>query len=285
MVGQACSSAAEMIGLMPTNESDENEVSGYRYDLRSGLDQPLNEGSVIQEVFDKWYEIFWRKELQGSRLDHEQRLIRDLGKLVPGSRIIDLACAFGRITNALAAEGYEVTGVDASLPLLESARARASALGLAVEYIACDWRELRPEPTYDCALLWFTSFGYLSESDNLKVLEQSLAFLKPQGRLLIETRHWDRMRRIFEPTTVRSSGEDFLIEYHTYEPERGIQWTRQILIVEGHRVEREYGIRRYTFAEMRAMCLRSGFVEVRGYAEDGKALRPDSHRCILVARK
>lgn len=249
------------------------------------LDRPMNQESVLKEVFDEWYEVFWRSELQGDRLRREKELIRVLGELVPGSRVIDLACAFGRVANALAAEGYYVTGVDTSRPLLDSARARASELGLAVEYLACDWRELTLEPTYDCALLWFTSFGYLSESDNLKVLERSLASLKPGGRLLIETRHWDRMHRIFEPTTVRSSGENFLIEHHTYEPERGVQWTRQILLVEGRRLEREYGIRRYTFAEMRALCFRAGFAEIRGYGEDGKPLGPDSHRCILVARK
>lgn len=249
------------------------------------LKKPLNQDSVLEQVFDEWYELFWSSELQGDRLRQEHQLIRSLGRLVPGSRVIDLACAFGRITNVLAAEGYNVTGVDRSLALLNSARARARALDLSVEYLACDWRELAPKPIYDCGLLWFTSFGYLSESDNLKVLEQSLAFLKPGGRLLIETRHWDRMHRLFEPTTVRSSNDNFLIEHHTYEPEIGVQWTRQILLINGRRLEREYGIRRYTFAEMRSLCFRIGFGDVRGYGEDGKPLGANSHRCILVATK
>lgn len=249
------------------------------------IETQLNDESQLRQVFDEWYEVFWRAELGGQRLQKDLGLICTLGEVTPTSEIIDLACAFGRITNALAASGYHVTGIDASLPLLESARAVASAQDIAVKYVHSDWRSLSLEPIYDCALLWFTSFGYLSEYDNFAVLGKSLGCLRPSGRLLIETRHWDSMRREFEPITVRSADENFLIEYHSYEAERGVQWTRQILLVNGRRLERQYGIRRYTFAEMRSLCLRAGFKDVKAYSDLGKPLQSDSRRCVLVARK
>lgn len=245
----------------------------------------LNGADALQEVYDEWFETFWREELGGERLKRELQLIRDLGRLTPGSQVLDLACAFGRIANALAEDGQRVTGVDVSRPLLASARAQAVARGVAVEYLAVDVCEFVVPPVYECALLWGTSFGHFSESGDSAVLERALASLVPGGRLLIEARHWDSMRRTFEPTTVRTSGDNFLIEHHTYDPETGIQWTRQTLLVEGRRLHREYGVRRYTFPELRSLCLRVGFAEVRGFDERGGPLQPNSGRCVLVARK
>jgi SAM-dependent methyltransferase len=243
---------------------------------------PLNQASVVQDVYDGWYKIFWQEEQTGERLDRDLQLIRKLGQLVPHSHVLDLACAYGRIANALAAEGHRVTGVDISQPLLESARTGAAAARL-VEYLEVDLRNLVLHPTYDCALLWATSFGHFAEAGDLTILERARASLLPGGRLLIETRHWDSMRRDFEPTTVRRSGDDFLIEHHTYDPQTGIQWTQQILLVGGQRLHREYGVRRYTFAEMRYLCLRAGFARVSGYSELGEPLKQDSRRCVLVA--
>ena len=42
----------------------------------------------------------------------------------PGSRVLDLCCGHGNVTEALAATGAEVTGLDFSAAMLEAARAR-----------------------------------------------------------------------------------------------------------------------------------------------------------------
>jgi hypothetical protein len=117
------------------------------------------------------------------------------------------------------------------------------------------------------------------------LLSRVLEALKPGGSLLIETRHWDSMRRNFESTTVRQSGADLLVEQHTYHPEIGVQWTDQTLLIAGRRLTRSYGIRRYTFPEMRRLCLSAGFAHVAGFDESGGILKVDSRRCVLVARK
>lgn len=128
-----------------------------------------------------------------------------------------------------------------------------------------------------------TSFGYFSETDNRRVLIEALECLRPGGRFLLETRHWDGMPRIFEPTTVRQCGDDYLIEHHSYDAETGIQHTRQTLLSGDQRSQNTYGLRRYGFPELRALCLDVGFQAVRGFDEHGDPLQPDSDRCVLVA--
>jgi SAM-dependent methyltransferase len=237
------------------------------------------------ELFDELYLRFWAAELEGARLEREIKLVRGLGRLAPGGRVLDIACGFGRMAVGLAGAGIEVTGVDISPALLEEARRRAEAAGVAIELRRGDMRELGEIGSFECALLWFTSFGYFSDDENRCVLEQARRCLAPGGRLLIETRHWDRMCRRFEPTTVRWAGRDALIERHRYDPLTGVQHTSAALIVGDARLERHSRLRRYGVPELRALCAAAGFRAVEACDEHGAPLTPESERCVLVAER
>src|SRR5579875_393908 len=53
-------------------------------------------------------------------------------KIPEGSGVLDVACGSGNVAIPLARKGYVVTGLDLTPCLLEQARARAEAEGLAV---------------------------------------------------------------------------------------------------------------------------------------------------------
>jgi SAM-dependent methyltransferase len=237
----------------------------------------------LPEVFDRHYRRFWQAELGAERLARERALALELGGLAPGRRVLDVACGWGRMSYALAAAGLDVTGVDISDQLLAEARAAESTTS--VKFVRADMRDLAAFRGFDCVLLWFTSFGYFDDETNRRVLSEAFECLVPGGRLLIETRHWDRMRRRFEPVTVRAAGDDLLIEYHTYAAETGVQETRQILLVGGRRMERTAAVRRYGFPELKTLCRLAGFTAVRGYDENGRPLAADSDRCVVVATR
>lgn len=57
--------------------------------------------------------------------------IRDAGRLSPGSRVLDVACGPGIVVEALAKSAGEVVGCDITPAMLEKARARCAAAGLA----------------------------------------------------------------------------------------------------------------------------------------------------------
>lgn len=245
---------------------------------------PLPE-TPLEELFDEHYLRFWAAELEGGRLERELELVRRLGGLGAGARLLDIACGFGRMTVGLARAGIEVTGVDLSPPLLAEARRRAATAGVEPRLLRGDMRDLGAIGEFDCALLWFTSFGYFDDAENRRVLEGAWHRLAPGGRLLIETRHWDRMARRFEPTTVRWSGEDVLVERHRYDPLSGVQHTSATLIVGGTRHERRSRLRRYGAPELRALCLAAGFASVDAVDEHGERLGAESERCVLVAER
>lgn len=244
---------------------------------------PGRELTPLPELFDEHYLRFWEPELGDERLARESALALRLGRFSPGGRVLDIACGYGRMSAALAEHGVEVTGLDASDALLGEARRRVDGKAHPPRFVRGDMRDLSMFEGFDGALLWFTSFGYFNHDENRLVLAQAANCLRPGGRLLLETRHWDGMRRRFEPTTVRSRGDDLLVERHSYDPETGVQSTAQTLLVGRRRLERSAAVRRYGFPELRAMCLDAGFRSVSGFDQNGGPLEPESERCVLVA--
>src|ERR1035441_7575659 len=88
-----------------------------------------------------------------------------------GGAVLDLCCGPGRHAVEFARRGFQVTGVDRSRFLLERARERADAAGVAVEWVLDDMREFARPAAFDLACNLFTSFGYFErEEDNLRVL-------------------------------------------------------------------------------------------------------------------
>jgi len=239
----------------------------------------------LPELFDKHYLRFWEPELGDERLARESALVVELGGFSPGDRVLDIACGYGRMSTALADQSLEVTGLDISDALLSEARERAYGRSRQPCFVHADMRNLAAFGGFDGALLWFTCFGYFDHAENRQVLHGAANCLRPGGRLLLETRHWDSMRRRFEPVSVRSAGADLLVERHSYNPETGIQSTAQTLVVAGRRIERTAVLRRYGFPELREMCIEAGFQSVRGFNQNGGPLEPESERCILVAAK
>jgi 2-polyprenyl-3-methyl-5-hydroxy-6-metoxy-1,4-benzoquinol methylase len=98
----------------------------------------------------------------------------------PGARVLDLACGQGRHSLAAAALGAKVVGVDRDAAKLATARERAAATNLTV-----DWREVDlegPWPefgSFDAVLV----FNYLDRASMPRIL----GLVAPGGRLIMET--------------------------------------------------------------------------------------------------
>jgi ubiquinone/menaquinone biosynthesis C-methylase UbiE len=88
----------------------------------------------------------------------------------PGSRVLDLACGTGRITQHLMASGVEVVGADISLPMMEMARDKLSET---VALVGCDAEAL---PFPDAAFDWVVSvrlFGHLPPAVRARTLSEA----------------------------------------------------------------------------------------------------------------
>src|SRR5579875_2038827 len=109
-------------------------------------------------------------------------VVEELAGLRPG-RALDLGTGEGRNAIWLAAQGWQVTGVDFSAAGLARAAALAAERGVTVDWVNADLRAYRPEPgAYDLVLIAYLQM----RADPLAgVLAGAAAALAPGGTLLV----------------------------------------------------------------------------------------------------
>jgi SAM-dependent methyltransferase len=95
----------------------------------------------------------------------------------PGARALDVGCAGGAFLKAAERFGYQVSGVEPSAHLADSARAR----GLDVRQCTLATAELEPA-SFDVVCFWDVLEHV---TDPVAVLKQAERVLKPQGVLLV----------------------------------------------------------------------------------------------------
>ena len=100
-------------------------------------------------------------------------------------RALDLGCGEGWLARALSAQGIEVTGVDASAPLIEAAKALGGAA-----YLCMSYEEIARDPSplgtgFDAVV---ANFSLLDDHPEplLRALSSTLA---DDGRLIMQTLH------------------------------------------------------------------------------------------------
>ncbi len=128
----------------------------------------------------------WTTAVREGRIE-SRRLVTDAAILGAirrhrPARLLDLGCGEGWLCRAVAAEGIEATGIDASAPLIAAAQAAGGARYHVLSYDQLDPAALGRHDLLVC------NFALLD--DRLPALLRHLHALRaPQGRLLIQTLH------------------------------------------------------------------------------------------------
>jgi ubiquinone/menaquinone biosynthesis C-methylase UbiE len=201
--------------------------------------------------------------------------------------VLDVPCGFGRHAIPLAQAGYRVVGADRAQSLLDAAAERAGG-GRRPKLVRADYRDLPlPDESFDVALNMFTSLGYLGDEQDTRALTEIRRVLRPEGRLVIETMHRDRLVANLQERGWQLLGEGrLLLEQHAFDPASGLwQMTQTLVPGSGQRESRTLTLRVYTATELVAMAERAGFCEARCYGDlDGGPFGVDT-RLVVVARR
>lgn len=122
------------------------------------------------------------------RTQNEIELIRKYMTLIPNDKILDCPCGSGRHSIELAKLGFDVTGVDYNLSMLDFAQESLKGTSYPnLLFEQMDMRNLKFEDnSFDKLLNMFISFGFFeSDSENEKVVEEFYRVLKPNGKVMI----------------------------------------------------------------------------------------------------
>ena len=91
-------------------------------------------------------------------------LVRDWGRRVPpGASILEIGCADGFMTAALARAGYVVTGLDIAPRMIEVAAERLERAGMRADLRVADIRDWQPDARWDVVLAPMWTFFHYAE--------------------------------------------------------------------------------------------------------------------------
>ncbi|MEM6889054.1 MAG: bifunctional 2-polyprenyl-6-hydroxyphenol methylase/3-demethylubiquinol 3-O-methyltransferase UbiG [Pseudomonadota bacterium] len=141
------------------------------------------------DIYDDVAALWWSDEI---------RWVRTLKNLVPGrlawfdrqidwvgKEVLDLGCAGGFMSEAIAQKGAHVVGIDPAAEAIEAARVHAASEGLSISYDVGVGEELKYRGArFDCVVC----VDVLEHvSDLAKVLSEIARVLKPGGLFLFDT--------------------------------------------------------------------------------------------------
>lgn len=206
-----------------------------------------------------------------------------------GGMILDLACGNGRHAVELSSRGFQVVGLDLSLPMLARAAELAQKHGQKINFIHGDMRQIAFETTFDGAVCLGTSFGFFDDETNVKVIEGVRRALKARGMLIIETVNRDYVIG-HQPNMVWFEGDGCVcMEESSFNFITSRLKVKRTLLLEGGRqVDHEFSIRVYCLHELGKILHNAGFrvIEVSGHIHTpGAFFGADSTDLVILAEK
>ena len=244
----------------------------------------------------EWFkdESFWKETYNflfpETIFDDSEEQIENVLRLIgfDVSSVLDLCCGPGRCSIALAKKGFFVTGVDLSPYLLDKAIKRSKDENLKIDWVLEDMRKHVRSVSYDLVLNMFTSFGYFDDkSDDLIVLRNVFASLKPGGAFLIDVMGKERLAKIIQPTLSNVLDDGTMI---VQRPEIYDNWTR---VKNDWTVIKDDRAKTFTFhhtvysgQELKDRMEQAGFKNIKLYGNfDGSAYDSDAQRLVIVGFK
>ena len=174
------------------SEGERSELAGGRASSEAGIPPSSTPDKELwfNEIARFLGESYWapgstRVQAFTTGTAQEVEFLVDCLDLRAGMKVLDAGCGPGRHALALAEQGIEVVGIDASPDFI--ALAQASAGPRSVEFRVGDLRDLAAEAEFDAVIcLCQGGFGLLGgHNDELDVVARFARALRPGGRLAL----------------------------------------------------------------------------------------------------
>lgn len=211
--------------------------------------------------YKTWFDTpFYHTLYQDRNIAEAQYFLQNLIETLPvkpHDRIIDIACGRGRHTLYLAAQGFQVTGIDLSPNSISFAQQEAKNRKLDAAFYVHDMRN-KAQDKVDVVLNIFTSIGYFEdEADNIKAIQAFYNNLVDGGVAVIDFLHVSDVKKHWvTDEVVNKGGIEFKLK-RTFTDnwiEKNISFSH-----EGKPYTFVERVRALTIADFEQMCSKVGF--------------------------
>ena len=180
--------------------------------------------------------------------------------------VLDLGCGTGSMTEALAARGYDMIGVDNSEEMLEIAMEKRVETGHDILYLQQDMQAFELYGTVRAVISVCDCVNYLTDPEELEeVFRLVNNYLDPEGIFIFDFNTQYKYRELLGDTTIAENRENasFIWDNYYYEEEKINEYELTLFIrEEGEECYRRYQEthfqRAYTLEEIRELLTRAG---------------------------
>lgn len=137
----------------------------------------------MKHIFDKWASVY-DTAYWGKNTSQELQLYMDV--INNEDAILEVACGTGRVYLQILADGYDISGIDISQPMLDILESKAIDRGLEPNVQQADMRSFSLDEEFDVILVPFNSFLHnLQPEDQIDTLERIRNHLSDEGKAVI----------------------------------------------------------------------------------------------------
>lgn len=163
-----------------------------------------------------------------------------------------------------------------------------AAAQLSIDLVQCDMRTFVRPDAFDLALSLFTSFGYSKDpADDLRVLANVRASLRPGGALGMDLASKERLARVLHPTiSQRTADGALLVRRHEIVEDWSRVRNEWTVVRDGRARTFEFRLRVSSGQELTARLGAAGFATVTLYGSlDGRPYDLEAERLVVVASR
>ncbi|NWF87805.1 methyltransferase domain-containing protein [Candidatus Bathyarchaeota archaeon] len=170
-------------------------------------------------------------KIMEERWSRTEELVNGMVKIlanfgITSGNLLDLCCGNGRVSIYMAKKGFKAIGVDISKVFIEDAKRKAKTYKVSgmVTFLQGDVKNLKKvvgcvSQPFDVVVNVWTSIGYSSPEDDLKIFKQARELSREGAILFIaETMPSEHILVKFTPTSYMEVGDIVVLENRTYDP-------------------------------------------------------------------
>ncbi len=214
--------------------------------------------------------------------------------------ILDLGCGTGTLTQLLAAQGYDMIGIDNAQEMLQIAIDKRDSAGLDILYLLQDMRTFELYGTVGAVISVCDSVNYLLEEEEIvQTFRLVNNYLFPQGLFIFDFNTVYKYAQVIGDATIAENREEcsFIWDNYYHEEEQINEYDLTVFVKEPADMEQaDYALYRrfqethyqrgYELEQMKDCLRRAGMVFVEAVdADTHEAVNDVSERIYVVARK
>jgi 2-polyprenyl-3-methyl-5-hydroxy-6-metoxy-1,4-benzoquinol methylase len=200
-----------------------------------------------------YHSDFIERDMKADTLERYEALLKELGSMAPGRRLLDIGCGAGGFLNFARSLGWSVSGIDGSQAAVQHA---LNAYRLDATVADLNRHELQPG---DYDVIW--SFHVIEHlSDPLHLIRSAAAALVPNGLIFIGTPFYSRARIRLHQLLYKIGAAHYPFDFNL--PDHisyfGMRTLRALCSTVGLEIVRTWFSGKRTLSELAAAARRSG---------------------------